>query len=206
MAQFRLSIIWYMSPASDSLSPDILQALAASAAGDSATAIELFKRAAQLAPSSAIPHYLLAAEQAHLGLVEQAEHSFANALLLQPDMNMARFQLGLLQYFSDREALALLTWQPLKELEPTDALRHFVTGFDALAHSRYIEARDHITRGLICNKENPALNADMQQVVARIDALQPSAIKPEAHIDSTDQELETSHVLLANYQQPGPAH
>lgn len=195
-----------MSPASDSLSPEILQALAASAAGDSATALDLFKRAAQLDPASAIPHYLLAAEQAHLGLIEQAEHSFANVLLLQPDMHMARFQLGLLQYFSEREALALLTWQPLRELEPTNALQNFVAGFDALAHSRYIEARDYINRGVMYNKDNPALNADMQKVVASIDALQSSALKPEVHIGSADQELEISHVLLANYQQPGPAH
>ena len=174
----------------------LAEGMAASRDGERDSAVELFRRASDANPASALPHFLLASEQASAGDFADAELSFANALLLAPDFALARYQLGLLQFSSSRAAVALLTWQPLLQLPETDALLHFVRGFSALAQNAFDECLLHLRRGLACTPANPALCSDILQVVEAVERLQSGAMPPAQQERS---EPTPAHVLLSAY-------
>jgi tetratricopeptide (TPR) repeat protein len=165
------------------------QALAASRDGRRDAALALLLRACQAEPSSALPHFLIASEQASDGDFAQAELSFANALLLAPDFALARYQLGLLQFSSARAAVALLTWQPLFLLPEGEALLHYVRGFAALAQDSFAPCLQHFRRGLECTPANPALNSDILQLIEAVQRLQ----------DPPQQPADATHVLISAY-------
>jgi tetratricopeptide (TPR) repeat protein len=87
----------------------IQEGLAASQADRTDDALALFHQAAEHTPASGLPHFLIGAELAQLGRMDEAEAAYANAVLLAPDLLMARYQLGLIQFTSARAALALVT-------------------------------------------------------------------------------------------------
>lgn len=183
--------------------------MSASQANDAAQAIECFQKASAAEPSAGLPQFLLGAEFAALGDMNQAETAFANATLLAPGFPMARYQLGLLQFSSGRAGVALLTWQPLLELPEADPLPHFVRGFAALAQDRFDEALQHYRQGLELNTTNAALSSDIEKVIAGIHALgvQEAPTAEEPAVAEADANAEASnHVLLANYQQQGRPH
>ncbi len=201
------------SPDPTSFDALMAQGVSASQANDGAQAIECFQKASAIEPGAALPQFLLGAEYAALGDMNQAEAAFANATLLAPGFPMARYQLGLLQFSSGRAGVALLTWQPLLELPDADPLPHFVRGFAALAQDRFEEALQHYRQGLELNTSNAALSGDIEKVIAGIHVLgvqaTPQGEQPVGHNpkDSGGADEESSnHVLLANYQQQGRPH
>lgn len=187
------------------------QAIAASVANDAESAILLWTEACAVAPVSAAPHLLLGAEFAQLGRINEAEAAFANAVMLSPELLIARFQLGLLQFTSGRVDVALLTWQPILDANRAGALRMFVRGFAALARDEFASALSSFEAGVACDVGNAPLNADILMVMQRTRELvaqaSPSGMRnvtTEVGIDSSD--LSGEHVLLANYQQHGLPH
>jgi len=171
----------------------LAEGMAASREGQRESALALFRRASEADPASALPHFLLASEQASAGDFALAELSFANALLLAPDFALARYQLGLLQFSSNRAPVALLTWQPLFQLPQEDALLHFVRGFAALAHNAFGESLAHFRQGLQCQPANPALCSDILQVVEAVERLESGEVAP------AQEETAAAHVLLSAY-------
>ena len=180
-----------------SSSPVLNAALSASSQGDSASALALLAQAVAQDPDSGIPHFLMGAEYAALGKVDDAEASFTNAVLLAPDLAVARYQLGLLQFTSGRAATALLTWQPLLVLGAGSAVVHFVTGFAALARDDFDAASQSLRHGQKLNVDNAAMNADIDKVLAEIERVRSESTQPIE---------EDSHVLILNYQQQGGMH
>lgn len=178
------------------------QAMAASASGDLQTAISLFRTAVQEEPTSPLPSFLLGAELAQAGRIEEAIQAYATATLIAPEVHMARYQLGLLQFTSGQAALSLVTWQPLLALPATDPLSAFVKGFAEMASDRFVEALGHFRSGQALNTENAPLNADIQMVIDRIEALRHSqGATPSAAMDQRSEPLsDASHVLLSNYR------
>lgn len=170
----------------------LAEGLAASGAGRSDEALGLFAQASEADPASGIPHFLIGSEQASLGDFAAAEGSFANAVLLSPSFPLARYQLGLLQFSSQRAPMALLTWQPLLTLPESDALLHFVRGLSALAQNAFEEALRHFHTGLACEPANPALRSDIRQLVEAVQRLASSG-------DDTSTESPATHVLLSAY-------
>ncbi|MBE7367179.1 tetratricopeptide repeat protein [Ramlibacter pallidus] len=170
----------------------LAQGLEASRDNRTDAALELFAQASAAAPGSGVPHFLMGSEHASAGDIQAAELAFANAVLLAPEFHLARYQLGLLQFSSDRAAVALITWQPLFSLPESDPLRHFVSGFAALAQDRFQEALHHYRAGLQRNDDNPAVSADIGKVIAAVEQLMqpPAAGQPAAA---------ASHVLLSGY-------
>lgn len=149
----------------------VAEGIAASRADEAEAALALFARASEADPSSGVPHFLMGSEHASAGNFPAAELSFACSVLLAPGFPLARYQLGLLQFSSQRAPLALLTWQPLFSLPEDDALLHFVRGFSALAQDAFEEAVAHFRSGIACDPANPALCADILQVVDAIERL-----------------------------------
>lgn len=175
------------------------EGMAASHANDSAQAIECFTKAIEARPTAGLPHFLLGSEFAAQGNVDQAEAALANATLLAPDLHIARYQLGLLQFSSGRAAVALFTWRPLLALPAVDPLPHFVEGYASLAQDRFEEALAHFREGILLNKTNPALSEDIEKVVARIHGL-------GYRLSTEEAAGSQARALLAKFQQPGLAH
>ncbi|MBX3625344.1 MAG: hypothetical protein KF892_10055 [Rhizobacter sp.] len=187
------------------LPPVLQQAMQASSAGDMDTAMRLLRTAIHDLPDHPLPHFLLAAELAQGGKMEEAEAAFANSVLLAPAFETARFQLGLLQFTSGRVSMAMLTWQPLVELPDTNPFHRFVSGMAALAADRFEEAAHHLREGMKLNHDNPPLNTDMQMLLDRI-AQHTGDTSKAAERDDEESAQASHHVLLSNYQQDGPAH
>jgi len=184
------------------LSPTLRQAINASSSGDAGSAVQLLRQAALEQPTSAVPHFLLGAEFAQSGEMPDAEAAFSNAVLLAPRFDMARFQLGLVQFTCGRAAVALVTWQPLFLLDETDPLRAFVNGFAALAQDQFAQAHERFARGVELNSSNAALNADMRKVMQRI---QDHVQGNRNGTDKTHESAESgAHVLLSNYRSNDP--
>jgi tetratricopeptide (TPR) repeat protein len=169
----------------------IEQGLQASRDNRGTEALELFTLATQADPSAGGAQFLLGSEYASAGNIEAAERAFANAVLLAPDFHLARYQLGLLQFSSERAGAALVTWQPLLVLQD-EPLGHFVRGFAGLARDGFVEALAHFRHGLACSSANPAVAADIENVVQAIENLRDPAGEPRP-LTSAD------HVLLSGY-------
>jgi hypothetical protein len=170
------------------------QGLQASREQRAQAAIELFALASDVAPAEGMPHFLMASEHAAEGRIEAAERDFANAVLLAPGFHLARYQLGLLQFSSERAGAALVTWQPLLDLPDGHALGHFVRGFAALARDGFDAAQRHFQQGLACSEGQPALAADIERVLAAVQRLQaPPEGSPALAEGAAD------HVLLSAY-------
>ena len=170
----------------------IAEGLAASRENRTQAARDLFAQASALVPTSGIPHFLIGSEHAAAGDMEAAEAAMANAVLLSPGFVLARYQLGLLQFSSERAAVALVTWQPLFRLGDQESLGHFVRGFAALAQDQFDEALRCYRSGLGCADANPAVAADIAQVVDAVERLQQRTDAPAS--GDTPQ-----HVLLTSY-------
>jgi tetratricopeptide (TPR) repeat protein len=166
--------------------------LAASREGRLDAALTFFAKACEADPSSGVPHFLIGSEHAAAGDFAAAELAFARAVLLAPQFTLARYQLGLLQFTSQRAPVALLTWEPLLALPETDALPHFVRGFTALAADAFDEALRHYRNGLACSPTNAALCSDILQLVDAVEKLQRKE-------DASPQDEEAQHVFLSAY-------
>jgi len=171
------------------------QALAASAANDTAKAIELFSQACELAPSDPVPHFLLGAELAQAGRHSDAELAYAGAVALAPGFAIARYELGTLQFLMSRITVALVTWQPLLELPNGDPLKLFVQGFGCLTQSQPEQAIDYFRKGIEANTTNAALNANIRRLIERIESTPVPTSAPGG-----DGNAEASHVLLGAYR------
>jgi tetratricopeptide (TPR) repeat protein len=176
--------------------------LAASQAGEPDKALHLFARASAINPSSALPLFLIGSEYAAMGEVDKAETALANAVVLAPQLHIARYQLGLLQFSSGRPAPALVSWGPLFELDDSRALLHFVRGFAALAHDDFAAAEKHFEAGLLRNHENGALTGDIQKVLQGV--RQARSADPAA--PAAEDGDAASHVLVSNYGKFGTLH
>ncbi len=198
-----------MNNTADSLPPLVQQAISASQTGDSERALVLLQEAASEQPSSGIPYFLMGSEYASIGQFEQAELAFSNAVLLSPNMPLARYQLGLLQYSSGRAPAALVTWQPLLELGETSPMPHWVRGFAALAQDQFDVAKAHFVTGVHLNTQNPPMSADIQKIIAQIESVQQAnaaqADNPTQQ-PAADENEASSHFLLSNYGRQGPVH
>ena len=175
--------------------------ISASQRHNSEEALKFFRESADANPTWGVPHFLIGSEHAASGEFEQAEAAFSNAVLLSPDLNIARFQLGVLQFSSGRAALALVCWQSLLQLPNTDPLPYFVRGYAALAQNDFVSALHHYRSGVERNTANPALSDDIKKIMSRIAELVSTSATPSLQSVDTpnDAESDASHVLLSNY-------
>jgi tetratricopeptide (TPR) repeat protein len=153
---------------SSPLSPLMQQALTASQANDAQTALDLLAKACREEPESAWPQFLLGAELAQLGRMPEAEVAYANAVVIVPSFAIARFELGTLQFTSGRPSIAVVTWQPLLDLENTNHLKLFVLGYLKLAQDAFDSALRYFEDGIAANTENEPLNGNIRLLINAI--------------------------------------
>ena len=168
---------------------------AASSRNDSAQAVRLYEQAAKAAPAWALPHFMLGSEFASMGEWPKAEAELANAVLLDPGLRIARYQLGLLQLTCGRAAAALVTWQPLLADRTDDGLAEFIEGFSALVRDDFDGAARQFRAGMSRADVNPAAAADVQRT---LDSMGTATTGTEA-ITTPVSSPSLGHVLVANY-------
>lgn len=149
-------------------------ALHASGHADPHAALQYLHAVLQAQPDHAVAIYLLAAEHAGLGLYARARDGFRRALTLQPAMDTARFQLGLLQAQLGDEPAARDEFSRLAARSTDAALRCFAQGLLQLLEGTPDAARPLLQAG-IDHCGNAPLKADMQRVLANLDACAPQA-------------------------------
>ena len=189
-----------MNTTTGSFEETLRAALEAMKTNDSVNARKLLFTAMELGPQSAIPPFLLACEYAENREYDQAEGAFIAALQLQPDLAIARFQLGLLQMTSARPAAAFATWGPLEELGEGHALRLFKVGLELLAQDQFDQAIATLRRGMEANEDNAPLNRDMQMMIDAIQAHLNGVFAVPDGGDATGEASGTAHFLLSKYR------
>jgi tetratricopeptide (TPR) repeat protein len=125
-------------------------------------------RQAQLEPLRADIRYLLGAQWATAGRYDLAIEEMTRALLLDPSLNTARLQLGLLHLTSGRPAEAVNAWSALDSLSEADPLRVFKQGLEALIRDDFTACVELLSAGIRLNQANTALNKDMSLVIDRV--------------------------------------
>jgi tetratricopeptide (TPR) repeat protein len=144
-------------------------ALTAVGRADNQTAISSLKRAVELQPDHAQAHFLLGAQYAEIGMPGRAIEEMSVSLQIEPNLEMARFQLGLLLLTVARVDEASEVWQPFDALEATHPLHLFKKGLLCMVRDEFDDARMFLREGIARNTVNPALNRDMANVIAHID-------------------------------------
>lgn len=171
-------------------------------------ALECFAKAAELAPRDARAFHLAAATWAKHGQTDAASDAFREALLRAPDLHIARFQWGLMQYDETTTSGAAATWEPLLHLPENDPLRLFAQGLLTIPIGNIEAAIAQIEAGIAANRINAPLNTDMAQIVERLRPLL-AASAPEAPSDGTETGSpdDAEHFLLGAYRDPDqPLH
>ncbi len=163
-------------------------------------ALQLLLQARSKDPESALACFLLAGHLAQERRYAEAEEQYANAILLAPEMHIARYELGTLQFTSNRSAAAMLTWQSLLTLPEDYYLKQFVLGYAALAIDHFAEALTCFESGIAANSENEALNGNIRLLTERIRTVL-NAAEQLSQLESTPSSTEnaTEHFLLSSY-------
>ena len=130
-------------------------------------ALNYLNQALQHEPNNPAIRYFLAAEHAELGLFERACSGMEEALALDPSMDIARFQLGLLYLQLQRTDEAKSTFSALHSQTHEESLQAFAEGYLRLLDEKPEAAIELFERGL-ANCENPALKGDMTRVLASL--------------------------------------
>ncbi|WP_112076650.1 hypothetical protein [Herbaspirillum rubrisubalbicans] len=153
-------------------------------------------------PADARPLLLLAAHYAQHQSFDRAEACYIEALHRAPELAIARFQLGLLQFSCARPVTALATFAPLALLPDTHPLHLFKKAFECLANDRLQEASSWLQQGIASNHDNAPLNDDMGKLVRQIEAQLSAAASAAMPVNATQAETSPAeqHFLVTAYR------
>ena len=118
-------------------------------------------------------HFLRGSILAGMGRIDEAHSAMSEAVGIAPGFAIARFQLGFLLFTSGKAEAAEEVWEPLLDAPEGDPLALFVAGLRHLARDSFAEAAALLREGIDRNQVNPALNADMNRLIAEIEAIPP---------------------------------
>ena len=105
--------------------------------------------------------FLCGSVLAGLGRYAEARVKMRQAIVVSPDYDLARFQLGFLELTSGDAEMAQATWLPLLNLPTENPLRLFVEGLKKMLADSFEEAIALLTEGISRNQLLPAMNSDM---------------------------------------------
>ena len=169
-------------------------ALHASSVGDHHACMSYLAEVLQQQPANARALYLRAVEHAELGLTERAVGGIKAALAIEPGLEIARFQLGLLLLDRNRRQEAK---QYLLELGSSGdvVLRTFAEAMIAIAENDTAQARDKLSFGLAQTSKNKPLTLLMKRLLDQL------ANGTEPATATAEPEPEREHLLLGAYRQ-----
>lgn len=173
----------------------------ASREGRDADSLRFLKLTVERAPDYARAHWVLGAEYAGLGMPDRAREHFRTAVDLEPSLETARFQWGLLELTSGQADEAQHIWQPLDSLAEAHPLRLFKQGMLELVRDDMDAALTSLERALKDPALDAALRKDIEMVVQRIQANR-SAEKSGSLVEDSPAEDSgvENHLMLSAYQ------
>ena len=166
-------------------------ALHASRTGQPHACMTYLKHALEQWPDHAAALYLLAVQHAEIGLHERAIAGMQAALALQPGLETARFQLGLLLLDTHRSADARQHFALLAAGSIDHGLQAYSKAMLALVDQNPLEAQTQLRAGLSQPPSNAALSQLMQRLLDDL-ASQTSTVPPQPA---------TTPAFLGAYQQ-----
>lgn len=138
--------------------------------------------------------YLLAAQYAQMGMLEEAEAGFLEAMeLADNDFPMPRFQLGQLLMVRGRPDEAIDVLLPLADTADP-ALRAYAGAFIAIGKRQEAAAGAALREGLQHPQSIPALADDMRRLLADLER------RSAAPIEAPAVTGPAASMLLSNYQ------
>lgn len=114
------------------------------------------------------------------------------ALALSPTYDLARFQLGFLEFTSGFPEEAARIWAPFGDKGEGDAFRQLSAGLNSLGEDRWQEAEARLTLGMSLNVDHPLINNDMQLILDEMRA----RIAPGDASDRSDASISPVDQLL----------
>lgn len=172
----------------------------ASREGRDADALRFLKLTVERAPSHAQAQWVLGAEYAGLGMPDRAREHFRAAVHLEPSLDTARFQWGLLELTSGQVGVAQEIWAPLDALAEAHPLRLFKQGMLELARDDMGAALNSLERALKDPALDAALRKDIEMVVQRVRASRNAAQDAPSVADEADDSGVENHLMLSAYQ------
>ena len=118
-------------------------------------------------PNAAELHFLYGSELAETGNVLEAIASLGQALILKPDLHIARFQLGFLHLVNGNLDAVTVLLQPLlrHDGDNINYLTFFAKGCIALTLGKMDECKQLVKQGIALNNSNEALNVNMVKML-----------------------------------------
>jgi tetratricopeptide (TPR) repeat protein len=145
-----------------------LAAILATMRSDETLAIRDLERLLDDYPRDPRLHFLKGSLLASQQEYAEARKAMRAAVDIAPDYAIARFQLGFLLLTSGDAVAAQEAWGPLHALPADNYLRIFVEGLTNLIVDKFDETIRVLEDGMRRNKENPAMNRDMQLIIDEI--------------------------------------
>jgi tetratricopeptide (TPR) repeat protein len=143
-------------------------ALHASATGDHHTCMNYIEEVLQREPQNARAIYLLAVQHAELGLTQRAITGIKAALSIDPDLEIARFQLGLLLMFDNNEPREAKNYLERLANSENRALRAYAQAMIAIADNELVLARHKLAIGLSESSPDSPLSTLMRRLFERM--------------------------------------
>jgi tetratricopeptide (TPR) repeat protein len=143
-------------------------ALDASRLGRTEEAIVTLKRALELAPNDARSHYVLGSLYTQIRLIDRAVKHLQNAVVFDPSMESAHFQLGWIYWNAGDIKAATEAWKAFDAAGKEHPLFLFKTGLLHLAKQEYAECEKHLRQGISINNTHPQLNNDMAYLLKQV--------------------------------------
>jgi len=182
------------------LSNDELLHFAVDASGNARhdVAITYLKELTNKEPSHLDALYLLGAEYAQIGLYDLAVDFMQKALVVDPELRIANFQLGLLFMATERYEQAKETWSIILSDGENDYLSQFSEGLTSLVNNDSVETKRLLTLGIENNKENKALSNDMQNVLDSLTEItsEITIIDGGNQLDQEDEDINDANTLF----------
>lgn len=172
-------------------------AVNASQAGDHHASLEHLDKVLAKEPDNAYGVYLQAAEHAELGLYDRAIIGMEKALQLNDNIELARFQLGMLYLQQAKGEDAKKQFLRLVNNTIGEDLSLFSEGMLALVADDVINAHQKFTSGLLLTASYPALNNVIEKILISLNSDLPPT-DPSGPDNSLDDEDKL--VFLGAYQ------
>lgn len=143
-------------------------ALHASGVGDHHACMSYLEEVLQLQPRNARAIYLMAVQHAELGLTRRAIAGIKAALSIEPDLEIARFQLGLLLMFDHNQPGEAKGYLERLCVSKNLALRAYSEAMIAMADNEPVLARQKLALGLSESSPDSQLSLLMRRLFERM--------------------------------------
>jgi tetratricopeptide (TPR) repeat protein len=150
-------------------------------------------------------HFLKGSVLAGTQRYHEGRQAMYEAIAIAPEFDLARFQLGFLEFTSGMVAEAIQTWTPFDMLGEFEPFRLFASGLAYLSQDNFAECDRLLRLGVEYNKDHPLINGDMQLILNEITSQLKAVDMPDT-IEPVSASASAAHQLLQQFELMGSTH